>query len=742
MDRTKVFRKIVLGLIAFAAILCPFSTALAAQKWVTLTSFKDVRRMRVIHDSLYVATSGGLLVIGDSSEAGRRYTNLDGLGTVDLTDIMVDATGQTWITGAGRLVKFGSNQEPYLFFDNDNQLFRLLCVVDDGDYLWIGSELGLILFSKKQFGGEIEDSYTMFGTLNPSPAVQGILLDGDSIWVATSAGLAVTDRRDRIRMKSPASWTTFSINNNPELGSSDFNRIVSFESNFYVATSNGAFRLDRSVSDTTFVPLQTGRGADCSDLQVANDSLFLYTADGLAVWSAGSVMFLPATGLSGAPQTGLNNGQYRWVGLRTGGICQNSSGSFVPYSFTGLPSNSITDLTVDRTGQVTAMLGHTGVAQLRPVDGAWITRSVNVGSNSTVIISDSSNNQWAGTFGNGLWRISSDTVKKFDISNSTLRGNSDANGSNYIVVNGLATDGRYLFAGCYRAFNNYPISFCDLDSVDVPSAWDSLGVSDGIGSSLVSSVDYENGNLVMGTVSGGLYWCYLGANPRLTRADSCHYMTQSNAYYLRSDAVRKVKFAPDGSLWVGTNFGLSHYDYGIDRFADVNLPAGIEPDVTGLDFDSRGNMFVSAHNGLARFDATAGTFEIMTSLNSGLVADDINGITLDKRTGNLWVATNSGISMLTSAIANPTQRLDSVFAFPDPYIVSSATDYLKFNYTLPGSVRIFDVSGALIAELSVNSYWDGRNQKGRNVASGVYLFVLTGADGRIARGKFLLINKR
>jgi ligand-binding sensor domain-containing protein len=738
MDRTEVFRKIILGALLLAAVL--FSqTAQAGQRWVTFSSFNDVRRMRMIHDSLYVATSGGLLVITDSVNPGKTYTNTDGLGTVDLTDIMVAADGQIWITGDGRLIKFGSGQEPYLFLDNSNNPFRLLCVADDGDYLWVGTELGLILFSKKQFGGEIQDSYTLFGSLNQSPAVQGIFLSGDSIWIATSAGLAVTDRRDRVRMKSPASWTTFNQTSNPELGSSNFAGVVGFESSIWVATANGSFRLDRSLSDTIFAPVALTHGYKVTDLQVQNDSLFLYSAGGLVAGQGTVFASLPTTGLSSQPQTGYNTGQFRWVGVQSGGIYQNSSGSFVAYTHTGLPSEDITGVTVDKSGTVTAMLHRTGVAQL--IDSVWVMRSFSVGDHSTFIISDSSNYQWVGTFGNGLWRVGTDSLARFGHTNSTLRGNNDVNGSSYVVINGLATDGSVLYAACYRALNGYPIAFCDLSRLDTPSAWDSIGLADGITSTAVSTIDYQNSNLVVGTLSGGLYWCTFGADPHDRASRTCSYKNKDNSF-LRSDGVRVVKFAPDGSLWVGTNFGLSHYDAGIDQFVNVDLPAGIGPDITDIEFDQRGNLYASTHNGLARFDATVGAFDVMTSLNSGLVADDINSLMLDHRTGNLWAATSSGLSLWTSPIANPTQNLDSVFAFPNPFVVRSAGDRLNFTYAKAGTVTIFNVAGDRITELSVNSSWDGRNQQGKPVASGVYLFVLRATDGGVARGKFLLVNQR
>ncbi len=742
MDRTTLFKKLILIGAAVAAIAFQPDYARAQPRWVTISSFNDVRRMKLINDSLYVATSGGLLVIADPNKPGRTLTNVDGLGTTDLTDIIVDSAGQTWITGAGRLIKFGDqSRAPYLFFDNNDQLFRLLCVVDDGDFLWIGSELGLILFSKSRGGGQIQDSYTQFGSLNASPAVQGIFLQGDSLWVATSAGLAVTDRRDKVRMKSPAAWTSFNLNNHPELGTSNIRRVVAFESNLYIATDVDAFRLDRSPSDTVFTVVPIGQNWDFTDLKVENDTLFFYFGNGLGCLNSGNFAYVTLSGLPGPPQTGLNTGSYRWVGERSvAGIYQNSSGSFVKYSHTGLPTNDINDIAVDRTGAVTALLGRGSATQL--VDSAWVLRNFSPPDVTTLMISDSSNLVWAGTFGDGLWRIAGDSIKQFNQTNSTMRGNTDGPaGVHFVVIRGLATDGHYLFTACYRALNGYPVAFCDLGRIDSVAAWDSLGIANGIIDTFVSTLDYQNYNLIVGTETNGLYWYYTGPDPYDKRDDSCRHLNNDNSF-LRSDVVRKVKFGPDGTLWVGTNFGLSRYDSGIDQFVDINLPAGIGPDITDIEFDSRGNAWVSAHNGLARFDATAGAFELMTSLNSGLVADDIRNITLDNRTGNLWVATGAGISLLTSAIAKPTQRLDSVLAFPNPFVINSGTEQLKFNFARPGTIRIFDVSGAHIIDLPVNSSWDGRNQSGKAVASGVYIFVLTDENGQVARGKFLLVNRR
>ncbi|HWR83414.1 MAG TPA: hypothetical protein VN285_08930, partial [Candidatus Deferrimicrobium sp.] len=143
----------------------PTVDAIDDLNWQTLTSFKDVRRMRLIHDTLWVATSGGLLAVVDPASPGRQYTNVDGLGTVDLTDIIEDSGGQKWVTGHGRLIRFTPADSRQFLFQKDNSLLALNCVTDDGDRLWVGTSIGLVLFSKTSDGGEIVDSYHLFGNL-------------------------------------------------------------------------------------------------------------------------------------------------------------------------------------------------------------------------------------------------------------------------------------------------------------------------------------------------------------------------------------------------------------------------------------------------------------------------------------------------------------------------------------------------------------------------------------------------
>ncbi|MGH8016496.1 MAG: two-component regulator propeller domain-containing protein, partial [Candidatus Zixiibacteriota bacterium] len=236
------------------------------------------------------------------------------------------------------------------------------------------------------------------------------------------------------------------------------------------------------------------------------------------------------------------------------------------------------------------------------------------------------------------------------------------------------------------------------------------------------------------------YECNLGPDPSNTSDDSCTLCDIENSP-IPSNTIRTVKYSKNGELWVGTNFGLSRFDFGIERFVDVPLPAGIGPDIKVLEFDTRGNVWIGADNGLAFLDNLSGIAEVYKTQNSGLVSDHVQNIHYDKFTGKIYIATDAGISVISSTIGNPTSEVQELVAFPNPFVIDSPDDELEFNFNQNGIVRLYSMAGELIREMPVGQRWNGTNQGGEEVASGVYLFVLTDEEGNVGRGKILMIRK-
>jgi hypothetical protein len=375
-------------------------------RWESWTSFKEARRMRVFGDTVYAATSGGLLAIHDPQQPGLEYTNLDGLGTADITDIIQDEDGQKWVTGFGRLIRFdGTASVRYPFRDNEGLALSLYCVRDDGDYLWVGTSRGLVLFSKTIDGGMILDSYQQFGDLDIAPGVLNIELDGDAIWLATTAGLATADRTNRAAIKGGDAWTTYDPLSYPELAEDTMTAVVRFENTMYVGTAAGLYRLD--VAEDTLVNLGFISSWAVRDLQVEHDSLFVYYDGGFGVIHGGAGSGLSTTGLPSSPMTGATTSNARWVGARNGGLYYSTESSFTAYPYSGLPGNDVIDVSVGSDGRMTLLFEYRGPYDL--VDGQWVQRSIPFGHHAVTMGRDPYGWNWVGTWGSGASRIG-DTI--------------------------------------------------------------------------------------------------------------------------------------------------------------------------------------------------------------------------------------------------------------------------------------------------------------------------------------------
>ena len=95
-------------------------------------------------------------------------------------------------------------------------------------------------------------------------------------------------------------------------------------------------------------------------------------------------------------------------------------------------------------------------------------------------------------------------------------------------------------------------------------------------------------------------------------------------------------------------------------------------------------------------------------------------------------------------LQKPADNLDKVTAFPNPYRASTRQPLRIANLPETADVWIYSASGTLIREFR-NAVahgaieWDLRNQQGREVAAGVYVYVVKWQD-HIKRGKLLIIK--
>ncbi len=130
--------------------------------------------------------------------------------------------------------------------------------------------------------------------------------------------------------------------------------------------------------------------------------------------------------------------------------------------------------------------------------------------------------------------------------------------------------------------------------------------------------------------------------------DFTTYKQDPNARGLNYYAIAQDR---NGTLWLGSNFGgLQRFDPSTERFTEIyehdakDSTSLSSNRVNSVYFDHSGTMWVGTQDGLSKFDAKTRQFRSYYEQN-GLAGNAVSCILEDER-GNLWMSTNNGLSVL------------------------------------------------------------------------------------------------
>jgi hypothetical protein len=279
-----------------------------------------------------------------------------------------------------------------------------------------------------------------------------------------------------------------------------------------------------------------------------------------------------------------------------------------------------------------------------------------------------------------------------------------------------------------------------FDRVD--SLWDYFDRSDGVVADEARAVAAGHGYLAVGDRDQGLTFIEYGRDPFDHSDDQLGVYGTTRR--LPSNSVTALAVDRDNTLWVGTNLGLAYFDADIKFFFPVGMPEGVSNDVRAITVDSRNNLWVGTSRGLAFVAFGQTEKRAFTTTNSLLLSDDIRRLQFDNHTGRLLVFTGGGLSILDYNLESGSNEA-KVYAYPNPFVIGDMVEQpLRFTLNQRATVRIYNVAGELVREIGridFNAGWDGTNDHGVLVASGVYIFDLTAEDQSRYSGKIFVLRK-
>ena len=217
-------------------------------------------------------------------------------------------------------------------------------------------------------------------------------------------------------------------------------------------------------------------------------------------------------------------------------------------------------------------------------------------------------------------------------------------------------------------------------------------------------------------------------------------------------------FAQDlnGQIWVGTSSGLfviedpedfiynddfTYTQIKISRndgtdYADY-LFNGIEISAIAVDAANRKWIGTSSNGIYLVSEDGQETLQHFTTENSPLISDQILSITINPQTGEVMIGTFLGLVSYMSDANTPATELDknNVRVYPNPVRPEYNGIITVDGLTRNAEVKITTITGQLVYSGHANGglfTWNGCNQNGKRVSSGVYNIISTNAEGKKA----------
>ena len=353
-------------------------------------------------------------------------------------------------------------------------------------------------------------------------------------------------------------------------------------------------------------------------------------------------------------------------------------------------------------------------------------------------INPSNGNAYIGTLWDGMIEmVDGEPTQRFNAANANSPLEPAIGDANRVRVSGIAFDeDNNLWVANHSTLT--PISVLksdgtwDNDIISIPETGLRFLAIDGAGHKWFS-VDggsqallvYDNG----GTLDDS-------SDDRLTRFNSGNSVLPNNTVF-------SITADLDGDIWVGTNEGVVIFECGGNIFdgscqgsrrvvevGGFNTFLLGTQEVRAIAVDGANRKWVGTNNGVFLFSPDGRTqLAFFDTNNSPLFANQINGIAVNKQTGEVFIGTSAGlISYQSDAQEGGVVNSKNAYAYPNPVKPGYDGPIAIKGLARDANVKITDVNGQLVYEsksLGGQAIWDGRDYNGRKVSSGVYLVFST-----------------
>ncbi|MGE5448102.1 MAG: two-component regulator propeller domain-containing protein, partial [Bacteroidales bacterium] len=214
----------------------------------------------------------------------------------------------------------------------------------------------------------------------------------------------------------------------------------------------------------------------------------------------------------------------------------------------------------------------------------------------------------------------------------------------------------------------------------------------------------------------------------------------------------------NGELWVGTNAGVAVFTnpaavwensvmYATRPASDQNdqlyHPLLEKESITAITIDGANRKWIGTKHSGVFLVSEDGTKELQhfTTENSPLPANDITDIAINQKSGEVFIATGSGLISYMGEATQGTDNYNDVYVYPNPVRETYNGPIVVKGLLENTDVKITDISGNLVfktTSLGGQAIWDGKTLNGNRCKTGVYLVFLNDATGETTKVTKLL----
>ncbi|MFQ5824045.1 MAG: FlgD immunoglobulin-like domain containing protein [bacterium] len=722
-------------------------------EWKTFTSVGVIQDIDIGLGSVWSGSNGGVLQLDIHREELNKFTNTEGLTTNEVVAVEIDKHGTIWFAlFDGVLDRYWpENQKWEVVEDYKNQ--TITDVVAFGDSLYIGLDIGVSLYTIDK--REVKETYKNLGLSSGGNlekiGANSIFLSGKEIWVATEKGIAQSSLT-LPNLQAPSSWTKHTTSQG--LPSNQVRQIVVLDSIPYAATKSGVARNKNGQWETINVGLPS-KDIIAIDLLAKNE--FISQSSIVILINSGIYWLNPSDqwqrlGPSFGDITALKTDKDGniWIGRQDKGLSKYvfENNAWKLFETNSPASNNFHGLALDSKGRLWCASQKQGIHML---DGdVWTNLSKATGLKSNdqrTILVDSDDRVWAGSWGGGITIIEDSAdgfaITKIDTTDGLLAG-SDTPA--FVVIPHLTMD---TFGNIW-ILNFLADNTKALVVYNPEGNWAHFSTNEGLGTNRVLTAEIDRFNRVwIGTEANGIK--VLDHNNTIFDKSDDDFTQGLNINDGLVDnkitAIAEDKAIAedtDGFVWIGTEEGLNVWFQGIveQRFGLISNF------INTIGVDARNNKWFGTAAGVSVLSNDGVTWTHFTTGNSPLVSNNVISFVFNTESGEVWIGTTNGLSRLKTSFIEPKEDLRLLTGYPNPFIIDgSGNNFIIKNLAENTNIRIYNVAGSIVKTFKAEQIpgaqvvWDGRDDNGNFVPSGIYVYLANTENGLSASGKVAVIQK-